>query len=377
MKKMYLHGVRAAGCCLLALFSACHGEHAAHSDAKENEAEAKAEEIIVEPETAQRFGVKVDTIRMEPLRETITATGQLQNSSSGQSVLSARMSGIVRLSPALHPGKHIGAGTVIANVTTERLSGGNPNESARVAVEAARRELERLRPLLKEGIVTRREYNAAEAAYESAKAAYVPSGQASAVVAPAAGTVGEIYVSDGQFVDMGAPIASVSSGKSMVLRVDIPERLRQMADRIEDAGLRPSGSDRWFGLDAFAGRRIAAPISETGSQGGYFPVYFSLENDGTLSPGTYAEVCLYAPASGRGIVLPRQAIVEQQGAYFVYVQTGDHSYEKRRVGIPNTSAPEVVVKSGLTPGEKVVVEGAAIVRLSEGGAQPEAHSHQH
>lgn len=371
-----LHGVRAVGFCLVALFSACHSEHAGHSESKED-AGHEAGEIIVEPETAQRFGIKVDTVRTVALREMVTATGELQNSSSGQSVASARTAGIVRLAPGVQPGKHLGAGAVIANISADRLSGGNPNEAARVAVEAAKRELERLRPLLKEGIVTRREYNAAEAAYESARAGYVPSGKASAVVASTAGVIAEVFVTEGQFVDVGAPIASISSGMNLTLRVDIPERLRMIADRIEDAGLRRADGSGWVSIGSLDGRRIMAPTSQTPSRGGYFPVYFSLENDGSLAPGSYVEVCLYAPTRKEGIALPRQAITEQQGAYFVYVQTGDHSYEKRRVGITDAATPEVVVESGLTPGERVVVEGTAIVRLSEGGAQPEAHSHQH
>lgn len=51
------------------------------------------------------------------------------------------------------------------------MAGGDVTENARVQVEAAKRELQRLEPLHAEGIVSTRDYNAALQAYEIAKAA--------------------------------------------------------------------------------------------------------------------------------------------------------------------------------------------------------------
>lgn len=76
--------------------------------------------------------------------------------------------------------------------------------------------------------------------------------------------------------------------------------------------------------------------------------------------------------------MPNEAITEQQGNYFIYVKTGSHSYEKRKV-IPGLSnGIETEIKSGIHEGENIVVKGATIVRLSEqGGNIPQGHSHNH
>ena len=94
------------------------------------------------------------------------------------------------LPAALLLGVHVGAGATIATVSAKGMSGGDPNEAARVAYESARRELERITPLHKEGIVSTKDYNAALQRVEEARSTLgAGAARYGAATAPVAGTV--------------------------------------------------------------------------------------------------------------------------------------------------------------------------------------------
>lgn len=114
------------------------------------------------------------------------------------------------------------------------------------------------------------------------------------------------------------------------------------------------------------------------AKSGYISIYFSLKNDGTLSSGAFAEICLIGNAKGDVITMPHSAISEQQGNYFVYVKSGQHSYQKRLVTLGLSDGILTEITSGLNDGDMAVVNGASIVKLAEtSGAVPEGHSHNH
>jgi len=107
-------------------------------------------------------------------------------------------------------------------------------------------------------------------------------------------------------------------------------------------------------------------------------VYFSFDNNGLVVPGAYAEIFLIGSVRQNAIIVPIDAIIEQQGKYYVYVRLDDECYEKRLVSVGMSNGREIEILSGLNIDENVVVHGAIIVKLAESsGAVPEGHSHNH
>ena len=97
-----------------------------------------------------------------------------------------------------------------------------------------------------------------------------------------------------------------------------------------------------------------------------------------MAAGDFADVCLLLSSEKKTIAVPDEAIVEQIGNYFVYVKSGDHSYEKRRIEKGESNGTLTQVTSGLADGDIVVTKGATMVRLAEtANAIPEGHSHNH
>ena len=86
--------------------------------------------------------------------------------------------------------------------------------------------------------------------------------------------------------------------------------------------------------------------------------------DNELFPNQFVNARLFIDHLRGATVVPAEAIQRGPQGAFVYVVKSDKTVIMRPVGLGVTQEDEVVVKTGLTPGELVVVEGAD--RLREG-----------
>lgn len=340
--------------------------------------EAHDGEIVLAPEKGERFGVKVAEAAETPFSEVIVVSGQIVPSPSETSVVAARSAGIVRLAAGIAPGAKVSKGATVATVSAQGMSGGDPNESARVALEAARRELDRLTPLHEEGIVSTRDYNAARQRYDEARvAAGSRSGAGSAATAATSGIITNLLVGQGQYVEAGQPIAEISGSKRLTLRADLPEGKAASAARVTGASFRPSYSSETVDLDKLNGRRVSGD-PYAAANGGYIPLYFDFASDGSVVSGAFCEVYLRGAEKGSALTVPLSALSEQQGQMFVYVEAHPGAYRKQPVTIGSNDGHRVEILSGLRAGERFVADGVTFVRLAEtSDVKPEGHTHSH
>lgn len=335
-------------------------------------------EILLSPEKGERFGVRVSEAAETPFSEVITVSGQIVPSPSETSVAAARSAGIARLAAGIAPGARVSRGQTVATVSARGMAGGDANESARVAMEAARRELDRLTPLHEEGIVSTRDYNAARQRYDEARAAAGSStGAGSAATAAGSGVITRLLVNEGQFVEAGQPIAEIAGSKRLTLRADLPEWKAAAAASVSGASFRPSYSSEAVDLDRLNVRRVSGD-PYAAAAGGYIPLYFDFDSDGSVVSGAYCEVYLRGAEKGKALTVPLSALSEQQGQMFVYVEAHPGAYQKRPVTIGSNDGHRAEVLSGLKPGERFVAEGVTFVRLAEtSDVKPEGHTHSH
>lgn len=360
-----------------------HDEHVSehsHADGlKENRELSEHEDgvIIMSADDARFFGVHSDTIFPAPFADVIHVSGQLDSAPSDVYTAASSSAGIVSLSRNILLGSTVSAGTTIATVSARNMAGGDPNENAYVAMANARRELDRLTPLHADGIVSTRDYNAAEAEYQRAKAAYSGARTGSSVISRLAGTVTEILVKDGEFVETGTPIAVITDGARLTVRADVPVRYyTSIGDKVS-GNIKFAGSDRVYPLDSLNARRISGRA--VSMSGAFVPVFFEIDNIGrNLVAGMVADVYLAGEGENDIIAVPSGAVSEQQGVYFVYVKLDDDCYRKVPVTIGRTDGQRVEIVKGVRPGTAVVTDGMTFVRLAESnGVVPEGHTHSH
>ncbi len=365
---------------LLPLAAGCKHEtnELGHHHHHEAEGGVMPDEIVLEPEMAERFGVEVDTVAPGDFYEVVEAAGKIETSASGTSVVVAPVAGTVHFASGISQGSKVSAGTAVATVSPSKVAGGDPNKAAKAALEAAKAEVERLRPLHESGIVSTRDWNAALSALDQARAAYSTGAASGRASAQTSGVITSLDVAEGAYVNAGEPIAAISSQQDLVLRADVPERFFPVISSLTSAKVKMPYSDKVLDLTELGGKRISAPAGAVATTPGYVPVYFSFRNDGSALAGGFVQVYLQGAPREGVITLPVEAISEQQGNFYVYERLDEECYRKLSVTTGTGDGRRVEITSGLTPGKVIVTAGTTAVRLAETSAvAPEGHSHNH
>ncbi|MGN0214864.1 MAG: efflux RND transporter periplasmic adaptor subunit [Muribaculaceae bacterium] len=358
-----------------------HGHEHEHEHDGEHEDEhgenSESNEITFSPAKAKQFGVTVMTVKPGVFHETVKVSGQIIGAQGDEFTAVATSAGVVRLRQNIAVGSQVAAGSLIASVSAKNIVGGDSNQQALIILNNAKRELDRLKPLYDDKIVTAREYNAALENYERAKAACTSkSSTGGSATTSIAGTITEIYVNDGEYVDAGAPIAKISRNSRLVLRADLPTSYARMASGFASANFRTANTDSTMSISQFQGRRISGN-SLTATQPGYIPVCFELTNNGSLVVGSFAEVYLIGNERNNVISVPVKSLTEELGSFYVYAQLDEECYEKRAVTTGINDGVNVEITSGLKSGDKVVVNGAMVIKLAGNSGAIPGHTHEH
>ncbi len=102
-------------------------------------------------------------------------------------------------------------------------------------------------------------------------------------------------------------------------------------------------------------------------------------HDDALFPNQFVNVALHVATRDNVVLVPSAAVQRGQSGAFVYVVDDERRVQRRALVLGPVTADEVVVESGLEPGESVVVEGVDKLRdgvavealtVSSGGIAP-------
>jgi cobalt-zinc-cadmium efflux system membrane fusion protein len=102
-----------------------------------------------------------------------------------------------------------------------------------------------------------------------------------------------------------------------------------------------------------------------------------VENDGSLLEGAFVEFYLKSKSSEDAIVVPNSAILEEQGANYVYVQVTGESFTKRAIQKGSSDGKNVEIINGLIEGERIVTDGVILVKAASMVVGGSGDGHQH
>ncbi len=83
---------------------------------------------------------------------------------------------------------------------------------------------------------------------------------------------------------------------------------------------------------------------------------------GRLLAGMFARVKIFLPAGELALVVPRQAVLEDEGRSFVFVPLSDDYFVRRPVQLGRAFAGLVELRQGPPKGSAVVTEGAFLMK---------------
>jgi RND family efflux transporter MFP subunit len=196
-----------------------------------------------------------------------------------------------------------------------------------------------------------------------------------AVRSPIAGTLIDVRVAPGEFVEEGRVLFHVVDLAGLWLEVRIPEA---------DLARVPDARGAWFTVDGFASPFESGADSVV-MRGGVVdeasrtaPLILSVPNpDGKLAVGMFADANVLTADERHVLAIPVAAVVEEGGESVAYVEVEGESFERRslRLGVRDGAFVEVV--DGLSAGERIVTEGAYLIRLASASGAVPAHGHAH
>ncbi len=359
-------------------------EHAKEHDGGEKKDHKHEGEISLSHEAEELAGLRVETVKDSAFSSVIKTGGRIEAPQGAQATVSARISGIVSFTNKnLAVGNSVGAGQSLFTVSARGLEQSDGKSAAKISLGLAEKELARAEELIKDNLISKKEYEQIKHDYAVAKAnaeGVSIKGASSSIGAssPIAGYVTSILVNQGQFVNQGDPLATVSQTRRLHLRADVSER---QWNRIGDiSGARvivPGIGDEAMNLTKLNFRVVSRDMPDV-STSHYIPVYMEFDNPGVLRNGSVAEIYLLGQKRDNVISVPIEAVTEEQGHDYVYVRLHPHAFKRVPVETGESDGLRIEIKSGLKQGDEVVVKGVHSVRLAENsGIVPQGHSHNH
>lgn len=353
------------------------GEEGHDHEAEKEGAESHGDEIEMTPEAMMSAKIKLMKVVAGSFREVVKTSGMVETPKGGERLISAPVSGIVSFRSDLTPGQAVSAGQSLFTISAKGTEKADVNAAAKITLSLAKKELERADALMKDKLISKQEYDKVKADYAAASAAASGVGARSvsgmSMSAPMSGWLVALNVSPGSFVETGATLAIVAQNRQLVLKADVSERDRDMLGGITGANIRIG--QRVLKLNDYGFRLMSR--GQGSATAHYIPVYMEFNNPGGITSGTTAEVWLLGTEKRGVISLPKSALVEDNGLFFVYVEEHAGAFKRVEVQTGAFDGANVEILDGLKVGEKVVVNGALRVKMAGMGSAIQGHSHNH
>jgi RND family efflux transporter MFP subunit len=247
-----------------------------------------------------------------------------------------------------------------------------PVREARAVLEEARATRERYAALLRDGVISKADFDQAQAQSRVAESRYqdsleeIRNRQAvatqrraelalarqqladTAIYAAFDGVVAQRIASPGEFLTAGAPVVEIVKVNPLRFRADVPER---------DAASIRVGQAVQLSVDGatgeFTGRvtRLSPTITERTR---VLQMEADIPNNGALRAGSFARATIVTDSTAASLAIPKEALVTFAGIEKVVLVEKGKTKEKpvttgRRIG------PYIEVLSGVKPGDEVIL----------------------
>ncbi len=338
--------------------------------------------IVFTKEQSWKVSFATDFPRKEAFGQVIKTTAQILPAQGDEILVTTRASGVVMFSAGtLLPGMEVASGRPLMSVSSRGMADNNMGlrlTEARNNYEKASADLKRAEELAADRIVSERDLLQARNDFENARAVYEnlsrnfsQSGQT--VSSPLAGIVKDLMVENGQYVEAGQPLFSVMQNRRLLLRAGVPLRYARDLIALETANISIPNHEQTFTLEQLGGKILS--VGRAANPDNYLiPVLLEVNQTGDLLPGGFAELFLVARSQQEVVTISREALMEEQGTYYVFVQLTPEMFAKREVTIGVTDGLRIEIRQGLEPTDRVVTKGAIWVKLAESSAALDPHA---
>lgn len=257
-------------------------------------------------------------------------------------------------------------------------------DEARLAKEQVEREMKRVEPLVRDGLLPEKRLIELRADLETQVARFrSASSRLGRVTAPGGegglpvkstleGVVSAVLAPNGQPVDAGAPLVRIGGTEQVWLRSRFVARPAGSFVDAQPTGARLPGGSR---IDLPGARFVSpSPIVDPATRVATWIVDAGAPTD-ALRPGANAVVLVRVGTPEPAVAVPRDAVIEINTRPYVFVQWDGEHFVKRPVEVGRTDGAWVQIVAGVQKGERVVTRGAFDVHLGAMMGAVESHRH--
>ncbi len=303
-------------------------------------------------QTLPTASVRVQTVESQPRLATEDVVGTVRPKL--RSVIEAKVSGRIERMLAV-PGQAVKAGDLLVQLNAAEIQA--RYDQARAVREQAEREFRRKEALFKDKTVSQAEFDVADSQLRVAEAAVKEAETLLGyikVVAPFDGLVTAKRADVGDLASPGRALLELEDPTTLRLEADVPEALMGRISLGDRLALRvPAISAALEGTVS-----EIAPVADPNSR--TFPVKLDLPRAAGLRSGQFGRLAVPV-AEVKAIRVPANAVLLRGQMEIAFVVVNGRA-QMRLVKTGKHLEGETEVVSGLNPGERIVVDGAAQLR---------------
>ena len=326
--------------------------------------------------------VRYTEARQGQVRSTLELTGTVEARRS--SLVASEVEGKV-VSFEARQGDRVERGAPLARLRREnlrlRLEAAEASlQEAKARLSLAETNLQRTRELHREEVVSRQllddavsEQEAAKARVEQLRAEVArlrDDLERSIIRAPFTGVVVEEHTEEGEWISAGGPVLELVDTGELEVTVELPERqFGELAEgRPVTVRLRALG-------DVTVEGEIRAVVPRADPQARTFPVKVRIPNqEGRIGVGMLARVRIPVGEPTTGVLVPKDALVEQGTDWVVYEIEADDTVRPVPVRRGGAQGIWIAVEGPVEPGDRIVTRGNERLRS---GAQVRAEPQEY
>ena len=234
-------------------------------------------------------------------------------------------------------------------------------EKERINLQKIQRDLNTTRELYKLGGASRDEVRNLE---DSARISQlnideyveVLSKTATEVRSPVDGVVSNLKAQENYLVDTDSSLLEIIDADDLRIIVEIPEYNSQTVKIGQSIRVRQdiSDDDKVYDGEITKISRLSTTSSMTGENVLEADVKTN-ETIPNLVPGFKIKAVLQLKSDVKNIIIPKIALQNEEGKYFVYTLDEKNTIRKKIITIKNIVGDNIIVLSGLNPGEEIVL----------------------
>ncbi len=296
------------------------------------------------------FPVTVDTVTRQVLVQDIDLVGTIVGQND-VAVVSETQGKITKV--LANVGDEVKAGDVLLQIDDELKKAAY--EAAEVNYEKSKKDLNRYNTMVREHSVSDAQFEGIRLAFKAAEAQYIVARRQlndTRIKSPIAGIVTSRPFDVGTMVQNNTVVANVVDVSRLKVKLNVAE---------EDVFKMHVGDKVAVSTDVYPGVTFPgkiATVSDKADEAHTYPVEISLANstEHPLKAGMFASVAFIAIKPTESLGIPREALVGSMKDAQIYVVQNGIAH-LRNIVIGGEYGTSLSVRSGLTQGEVVVVNG--------------------